>query len=217
MWYDGKQTRISGLYAYYGFVYGFFRAKYIHYIYPMANMSWSRKHFGLSHSVLCVLLSNYSQKTPMWQLAPRLASWAQLFASVHVCVCVKGAKVSSTKPRLRFISYNVKGLSCVCVCVCMLHPVVQVSAIIVHWLSSKLRMFPATHSRVSESVSQSVSKSFNQSFRQTVEGYELTNRILTHSHNGFLSVSCKYKKNWLGQSLCFRDQRYKMIHFIYSI
>lgn len=38
---------------------------------------------------------------------------------LYMCVCLcKGAKVSSTKPRLRFISYNVKGLSGVCVCVC---------------------------------------------------------------------------------------------------
>lgn len=61
-------------------------------------------------------------------------------------------------------------------------------------------MFLATHSRVNESVSQSVSKSFNQSVRQTVEGYEQTNRIQTHSHNGFMSISCKYKNIWLGQS-----------------
>lgn len=127
--------------------------------------SWARKHFGLSHSVPCALLSNYSQKTPMWQLAPRLASWAQLFASLHACVCVcKGGKgvQHKTSITLHFI------LSClrVCVSVLMLHPVVQVSAIIVHWLSSKLRMFQATHLRVTDSVIQSVSQSLIHAFIQ---------------------------------------------------
>lgn len=82
---------------------------------------------------------------------------------MHVCVCVRGKGVQhKTSITLHFI------LSClrVRVSVLMLHPVVPVSAIIVHWLSSKLRMFQATHLRVTESVIQSVSQSLIHAFIQ---------------------------------------------------
>lgn len=83
---------------------------------------------------------------------------------MHVCVCVRGQRCPAQN--LDYVTFHIVLPACVCVCVLMLHPVVQVSAIIVHWLSSKLRMFQATHLRVTESVIQSVSQSLIHAFIQ---------------------------------------------------
>lgn len=152
----------------------------------------------------CALLSNYSQKTPMWQLAPRLASWVQLFASLHacVCVCVRGKGVQhKTSITLHFI------LSCLCVCMCECVDAASRCAGIGNncaLIIIKIAHVPSDALKshwISHSISQSVTDSCIHSGSQSGKQFEQTNRIQTHSHHCF--TAGKYKKSSLGENFWF--------------